>query len=78
MTWIIGLISFALFGGGGWLFWRSRSSDVVRRDVAEEKKKAAEKHIEDIKDAKKIDNDIDRSSDADNRDRLRDRWTRKE
>lgn len=78
MLWIIGgVLSLLASGGAAWLYMRGSDANIIKKDVAEEKQKAAEKHIEDIKDAKQIQNDIDRRGATGNRDRLRDRWTRK-
>ena len=77
MLWIIGgILSLLASGGAAWLYMRGSDANQIKADVAEEKQKAAEKHIEDIADAKKIEDNINRSSADDNRKWLR-KWARK-
>lgn len=77
MIWLIGgILSLLAAAGTGWLYMRGTDANKARADRAEEKQQAAEKHIEDIADAKQISDDIAQRGDTGNRKRLRDRWTR--
>lgn len=68
MWWLIGgALSLLLFGGSGWVFWRSQSVHVERADRAKEKVKKTEGILSNVKKAKKVALDIARITDAERR-----------
>ena len=74
--WIVGLVCVALFGGGGWLFWQSRSVDVEKVKNLEKENERLRNTAAEVQQAQTIRHSVARTV-GDILDKRLQRWRKK-